>query len=275
MERQIALNTLTALRGYFRDEAPAIVHGAPQGQAMAEGVLHHCIDSRMLGVVLHLGAAELFDSASAGAAIPVWCGGKGDDLQTAVSFGFPAMNFENVKTFVVSGHTDCGAVRALYNVIISDGGISSQAARWMSQVAPEGLRAALLRARSANVPEVEVLRILEQLVVLQSVRNLYDYKFDEVSVCDLVDNGRLNILACVRCVNINPETGRFPFVVFDPEYKKFRDIFDIYVEAGSPSLTQLESKELYSNMQTMTSRSQIESINNGMQLLLDAMALRA
>ncbi len=224
------LHTLYALRGHFRESAPADPEDLTLGQKDAEGVILHCIDSRLNERKdLHLARGEYFQTASAGAAVPPYDGQR-VSLEHQVDLGYPALHFPKVRNIVIMGHTHCGANKALYDALLGDAKPSDGfEAGWMLPVAPEGLSAALKKAKSAGVDEQEQLRIVEQLSVLQSMKHLYDYYFNDKSVRDNVGNGSLHVIGAIRDIHADAE-GKFPLLVYDSGRNAFRKIEELYDE---------------------------------------------
>lgn len=239
MQQVLAERILYKLRGYFRADRPMGPEDLTLGQDTAEGVIHHCIDSRMLTpFVLHMTEGEYFDSAGAAAAIPPWREGLGADLQMAVNLGFPLLNFSHANTIIIKGHTYCGAVMALYQLLRTRAGGGSQAARWMLAAMPEGLSEILAGADTEHAPPI--LRMMEQVIVLQSVLNLHDYIFDAKPMRAMIEQEGACLIGCIRGLDKLPN-GRYPLAVFDPAKGEFRDIHEIYKDAGSPDLKRMEA----------------------------------
>ncbi|MBN8532362.1 MAG: hypothetical protein J0L97_10970 [Alphaproteobacteria bacterium] len=245
MQQQLAKRVVYALKGYFREQTPEAPTDLSGGQTSAELVVRRCIDSRDTHEFFHHTAREAFESTMVGAMIPVWDGGM-SALQTSVNLGLPAMNIGQVSAMVVKGHQECGAVAMLYKFLRTGHNLDSQAARLMlPMVDPEVVE---LMRQVPEEREAEALQWLEQYIALKSVQHLYGYSFEQHhgdsfeahSVRELAERGDLLIIAAVRGMTLKPDTGRYPLMVFDPEHGGFRDIEDIYLDAGSPDFAGME-----------------------------------
>jgi len=240
-------NTLYALRGHFRDKAPDDPPDLTLGQTDAKGVLHTCIDSRLdERGDFHVGRGELFASTAAGAGIPAYTGLSGPSLPAQIDIGYPIIHSPNVHYVIVIGHTHCGANHELFHALLNGTKVTDNPkAAWMLPLAPAGLEEALKKARAVDGRNDEPLkRIVEKLIILQSINNLYGYVFEGKSVQALVNDGRLHVVGAIRDLK-KDKNGNLPLSVYDPGYNEFRRIEDLYEEAfpekkGSP-IEKIES----------------------------------
>lgn len=243
MKHEVALKVLKAFRWYFQEKPQSDPDDLTKGQNDAVGVIRHCIDSRLSERTdLKTPKGTYFLATSAGAAVPPWQDGVGTDAQTVIDLGFAVTKIAKADTIIIKGHENCGACEAMFNALLNDvPENTSFATRWMLPVAALGLQGALKAAKSGGAEDKGLLRLIEKTTVLQSMRNLYDYSFDGNSVRDLVDSGKLQIIGAIRSLEKDTK-GKQKLFIFDPDRKVFRDINEIYEEAGRPSLEESKAE---------------------------------
>ena len=154
--------------GLFKEDA----YGHPEAlmpQLVKDGqtpdyFIISCIDSRgNPGTIFQPAPGTFFAHHAMGAIVRPYK--KGTALAAALQF---ALNYNDVKTIIVLGHTGCGAVKALVEKL-DDDEISS-----FVDVAKIGLHRA--EGRCAGVcSHEELLRHTEEEIVLESMRNLKSY----------------------------------------------------------------------------------------------------
>jgi carbonic anhydrase len=227
------INTLYALRGHFRDHAPSEPHNLQEiGNLASEGNILHCIDSRLDEKSdLNLARGEYFASTSPGGVVPSLKGNHVEQkLHSRIQLGYPVMSAPKARNIIIMGHTDCGANLELYKALLSDAHPKDGTkAAWMLPMAPKSLKDALKRAKANGANVQDMLRVVEQTTVLTSMKNLYDYRFDNIAVKELVNEGKLHIIGAIRDLGVD-EHGKHPLLVFDPKYKEFRKIEMLYGE---------------------------------------------
>lgn len=237
MRTDTARHILQVFAGYFSNGSSSLPQDLTAGQDGAVAVLHHCIDSRLdERGDLDIGKGEMFLSTSAGAVVPPWQNGNGSDLHTLTNVGYPVSHVENVKTIIIEGHTHCGANAAMYDALLNNADANGTfEGRWMLPVAADGLKEALQTAKANGAEDATLLRMVEQATVLQSMRNLFDYYFNDQSVRDFVDSGQLRIVGAVRDLG-RDESGKQALYVFDPDESRFRDLEEIHAEFNSKQI---------------------------------------
>ncbi len=120
-----------------------------------------CIDSRCNpSTIFRAKPGSFFAHKAMGAIVRPYH--QGTALAAALQF---ALNYNNVKTVIVLGHTQCGAVKALVNNL-DDPEISS-----FIDVAKHGLA----KAEACCTTHDEIIARTEQEVVLESCENLKSY----------------------------------------------------------------------------------------------------
>lgn len=224
------MNTLYSLRGYFRDEKPEVTHPLHLGQK-PEGVIHHCIDSRVdLKESLRLRRGEYFTSAVAGALITS-ATHLGSSVQTRLNLGFPIENFPTVKQVVVMGHSHCGAVDAIRQMLLGPEVNQRTDDEYALLNCVPGGTQSILRSAHRKVGTVDSLRdALERSTILQSMRNFSEYQFSShASVAHAHDNGHLHVTGAIESLVANGN-GRLPIRVFDPKSAQFQPIEALYDE---------------------------------------------
>lgn len=134
-----------------------------------------CIDSRCNPSTIFRAQPGIFFAHKAMGAI-VRPYKEGTALAAALQF---ALNYNNVDTIIVLGHTQCGAIKALAEKI-DDPEISS-----FISVAQHGLE----KAQQCSTDHDEILAITEKETVLKSVDNLKTYP----SVANALTENRITI----------------------------------------------------------------------------------
>lgn len=123
-----------------------------------------CIDSRgNPGTIFQAAPGTFFAHKAMGAIVRPYK--KGTALAAALQF---ALNYNQVRTIIILGHTGCGAVKALVERL-DDDEISS-----FVDVAKVGLHRAQERCNGTCTHD-ELLRHAEEEIVLESMRNLRSY----------------------------------------------------------------------------------------------------
>ncbi len=116
-------------------------------------------------------------------------------------------NDDTTGCFIINTHTECAAVKKFYEALVA--GPRSEAAydpfamsmKNMFTIRERGELGNILKAaKKAGADEETILRKMEMLIMMQSVKNLHDYKIIkrdgtvELSVENLINEGRLHII---------------------------------------------------------------------------------
>ncbi len=158
-----------------------------------------CIDSRTdPGVIFNSAPGMFFTHKAMGTIVRPYK--KGTALSAAIQF---ALKYNQIKTIIIMGHTDCGAIKALI-ANLDDEEISS-----FINVAKQGLDNAITKHNDHNLQ-----RGVEEEIVLLSRENLKTYpaiknalKNNEIEIkCWLFDMGKGNI------IEYNDETEIFEII---------------------------------------------------------------
>lgn len=235
MNRANTHRMLAALEGYFRPAKPTLAQ-AYTNQDDAHAVVHTCIDSRCQPtLVLNLEPGEMFRSTAVGATIPKY--GTDIALHAETNIGFPLKRFENVKNIIVMGHSDCGAMKALYEALSENIDLDTKENPELRMIlsAFEGkdpllntLREAIQTAKAQNLPKEQIFEQLSQIMVIQSMQNLMDYPLQEgVTIGDKIKSGELYMVGCMSGITKSQTSNHFPVQVYDPEQQTFHDIYDL------------------------------------------------
>ncbi len=158
----------------YADDASLMNRLVEEGQSPKYFIIS-CIDSRANpGTIFRAKPGTFFAHKAMGAIVRPYKAGTA--LAAALQF---ALNYNQVDTIIVLGHTGCGAIQALANDI-DDPEISS-----FISVAKHALEAAKCSCNSQE----EILSTTEKNVVLESVENLKLYP----SVANALNEGRVVI----------------------------------------------------------------------------------
>ncbi len=134
-----------------------------------------CIDSRSNpGTIFSTKPGVFFAHKAMGAIVRPYK--QGTALSAALKF---AIDYNNVKTIVILGHTQCGAVKALCD------GLQDEEIQSFIEFAQK----ALAKAKTYSDNEQDMLEHTEKEVVLQSAENLKTYP----SVKNALDKGEVVI----------------------------------------------------------------------------------
>lgn len=159
-----------------------------------------CIDSRANpGTIFNALPGTFFAHKAMGAIVRPYQ--KGTALSAGLQF---ALNYNEVKTIVVLGHTGCGAIQALAEKL-DDQEITS-----FIDVAKTSLN----KAREICQHHDEILAQTEREVVLQSAENLKSYP----SVAKALEENRVEIKAWMF------DMGAGALLEHDPETDEFKTI---------------------------------------------------
>lgn len=99
----------------------------------------------------------------------------------------------HIKTISILGHTKCGTAKKLSQNIYCSGDIP-----WLKKISESILQNAVMEADQGN--QKEITRAIEKQIIIQSIKNLFDYPIIEKSI----RNGDLN----VEGLQFDIETGR-------------------------------------------------------------------
>lgn len=233
MNNQEAYLACRAFAGQFQ----TFKQGSPKNtglrnQPLDKVILHTCIDDRLddTHALRWNDVRNIYHPAVPAAAVHPFEFGSA----TNAGFSTPFELNQNIKSIIVMGHTDCGAIKRLYAALTQDAStalLPSQAA--MMRMVPQGLAEKVRQAAQAGVEPALIQAAMEQIIVLQSVRNLYDYQLGDKSTRERIDSGDLHIYAAMRDVITNKIS------VFDNEHQTFRDLDEIRKQAGNPNCAEL------------------------------------
>ncbi len=146
------------------EDPNATMHDLIQNGQNPDYFIISCIDSRANpGTIFNALPGTFFAHKAMGAIVRPYK--KGTALAAALQF---ALNYNNVTSIIVLGHTGCGAVKALIDKI-DDDEITS-----FIDVAQSGLNRAkhICAAHSANA---DIYRTAEEQIILESAKNLKSY----------------------------------------------------------------------------------------------------
>lgn len=187
---------------------------AEEGQSPQYFIIS-CIDSRSNpGTIFRAQPGTFFAHKAMGAIVRPYA--KGTALAAALQF---ALNYNNVDTIIVLGHTQCGAVKALAEKL-DDEEISS-----FINVAKHALE----KSQKCCNTHDEILARTEQEVVLESVENLESYP----SVKQALEEGRVKLKAWIFDI----QTGDLL------EHNKARGSFEIITPNEIPEDTRTSRKD--------------------------------
>lgn len=159
-----------------------------------------CIDSRAdPGTIFRAKPGVFFAHKAMGAIVRPYKRGKA--LAAALQF---ALNYNEVDTIIVLGHTNCGAVQAL-----TDGLEDPEIASFINVA-----KSAVEKAKSCCDCKEDLLKRTEQEVVLESTENLKKYP----CVAKALEENRVNIKSWIFDI----ETG--DLLEYAPETKKFHTL---------------------------------------------------
>ena len=192
------------LRGFqeFREtaydgETPIMPQLVKDGQKPDYFIIS-CIDSRANpGTIFKPEPGTFFAHKAMGAIVRPYK--KGTALAAALHF---ALNYNNVKTLIVMGHTQCGAINALIN------GLEDDEITSFLDVAQHGVDKAQEQSKTC---ETDLHRLAEEQIVKESVENLKAYP----SVKEALDKGSVDIKAWIfdmkhgHICEHNPDTNIF------------------------------------------------------------------
>ncbi|MGB1076980.1 MAG: carbonic anhydrase [Bdellovibrionales bacterium] len=157
-----------------------------------------CIDSRANpGKIFNAEPGTFFAHKAMGAIVRPYQ--KGTALAAALHF---ALNYNEVKTLIVMGHTQCGAINALIN------GLEDQEITSFLDVAKHGVKKAQQKSQQCDT---DLHRLAEEQIVLESLENLKNYP----SVKDALAQNKVEIKGWIfdmaegAICEHNPETEQF------------------------------------------------------------------
>ncbi len=157
-----------------------------------------CIDSRANpGKIFNAQPGTFFAHKAMGAIVRPYK--QGTALSAALHF---ALNYNEVKTIIVMGHTQCGAINALIN------GLEDQEITSFLDVAKHGVDKAQQTSKQCDT---DLHRLAEEQIVLESVENLKDYPSVKTALGENtveIKSWIFDMMEGVICEH-NPETNKF------------------------------------------------------------------
>jgi carbonic anhydrase len=164
-----------------------------------------CIDSRCNPYTIFRAPPGLFFTHKAMGAI-VRPYEKGTALAAALEF---ALEYNNIETIIVLGHTQCGAIKAL-----AEGLENEEISKFVNVV-----QQALTKAQNKHDDQCDIISMTEKEAVLESVENLINYP----SVAKALKNKKVDIKPWI----FNMHTGNIE------EFDKASNQFKVLMSEGN------------------------------------------
>ena len=161
--------------------------------ASAEHLIISCMDLRVsLHALFGFQPGEMLNLRSAGAIIPPF---KDSCTETQILHENLQLAIADmhIKTISILGHTKCGTAKKLSQNLYCSGDIP-----WMKKISERILQSAIMEADQGN--QEEITRAIEKNIIIQSIKNLFDYPIIEKSI----RNGELT----VEGLQFDVKTGR-------------------------------------------------------------------
>lgn len=172
-----------------------------------------CIDSRCNpGTIFRAAPGIFFSHKAMGAIVRPY--DKGTALAAALEF---ALEYNNIETIIVLGHTKCGAIKAL-----ADGIENEEISSFINVV-----QHALTKAKATHSDHNEIVAMTEKEAILESAENLRQYP----SVAKALAANKVNIKPWI----FNMHTGDIE------EYNEQNQIFEIL--SSNAELTETRKSE--------------------------------
>ncbi len=210
------IKTLNILEGNFRETMPKEVR-------RKIGALY-CMDARFDEMHDYKGTknGEIYPLRHLAGALPRSEAADRDFKASVVLL----TTMPTVEGMSITGHEDCKAVEAYCNHVLFPGDPhKDNPARFkdvydfFDSVVSHDFKDALKQAYAGNASMYEIRKMVEKAIILQSLRNFYDYELGDKKVSDLVNEGTWWIPAAIRGLPV--DNGKSPLEVFDPKANDF------------------------------------------------------
>ncbi len=197
-------------KSYFKKHELELLDLAKNGQN-PKALFIGCADSRVIpNLITSTEPGDLFVLRNVGNFVAPY---KPDEDYHATASGIEyAVTALNVSEIIICGHTQCGAISALFSDIDKDKFIHTK--KWLSL--GEKAKSMAKIALGEEVPQEDLLRLTEKLSVVFQIENLLTYPY----VKEKVDNGSIHIHGWLY----NMHDGEIEY--YDPDectYKKLSE----------------------------------------------------
>ena len=192
-------------KSYFKKHEKELIELAEKGQ-QPKALYIGCSDSRVLpNLITQSSPGDLFVVRNVGNFVAPFKPDE-DFHSTAAAIEY-AVTVLNVEEIIICGHTQCGAIKALFEPTDNPEMIHTK--HWLSLGQEAKTMASIALGPEANQEELE--RLTEQLSVVSQIKNLLTYP----AVKKRVDEGKIYIHGWMYDIH----TGNIQF--YDPESNQY------------------------------------------------------
>ncbi len=193
----------------FKEHEAEFVRLVEEGQS-PQTLFIGCSDSRIVPeLILNMRPGDLFVIRNAGNFVPPANSPGVDGVAATIQF---AVEHLNVKHIIVCGHSDCGAIRGLFQDL--DPQKFGLLKRWI-QFGEEAKKMALMMTKPTT-PKEDLYSLAEKLSVLYQLEHLMSFPFIEKRV----DEGTLQLHGWYFKI----QTGKIWY--YDPEQYMFKPLIE-------------------------------------------------
>jgi carbonic anhydrase len=173
----------TFLQGYAKKNEDLLIDLSENGQK-PQALFVGCSDSRVVpNLITQTNPGQVFVVRNIGNFVPPYNEQiEHSSVASAIEYGVKALK---IKELIVCGHTQCGAIAALYSDL--DPNEFMHVSKWLEQ--GKKVKDRTLAALDSDVSEETLLRATEQFSVVAQLENLLSYPF----IKKMVDSGDLEI----------------------------------------------------------------------------------
>lgn len=196
---------------YFKKHELELIDLVENGQH-PKALFIGCADSRVVpNLITQTGPGELFVLRNVGNFVAPY---KPDEDFHATASGIEyAVSVLNVKEIIICGHTQCGAIAAMYMDL--DDKLLKHTKKWLTL--GEKAKSVAVMAANGTLEQEELLRLTERISVIFQIENLLTYP----AVKAKVDSGEIHIHGWMYDMS----TGNIDY--YNPDTSKFESLSQI------------------------------------------------
>ena len=190
---------------YFKKHELELVDLAENGQH-PKALFIGCADSRVVpNLITQTAPGELFVLRNVGNFVAPYK--PDEDFHSTASGIEYAVSVLNVEEIIICGHTQCGAIEAMYSDL--DDKLLMHTKKWLTL--GQKAKSVAVMAADGGLEQEELLRLTERISVIFQIENLLSYP----AVKEKVDAGEIHIHGWMYDISkgtidyYNPDTLRF------------------------------------------------------------------
>jgi carbonic anhydrase len=203
-------------KSYFKKNEKQLLDLAQNGQH-PKALFIGCADSRVVpNLITQSSPGDLFVLRNVGNFVAPF---KPDqDFHSTASGIEYAVSALKVSEIIICGHTQCGAIQALYDGVDEYAFIHTK--KWLTL--GEKAKSLAVLALGKDADRSTLLRLTEKLSIVTQIENLLTYPYVKKGV----ENGTLHIYGWIY----NIETGEIEY--YDPDESQFKSLHALKQEGG-------------------------------------------